>query len=411
MNGVHDMGGMHGFGPIEREENEPLFHAAWEARVLRHRDAGARQQGYFTIDAFRYGIERMAPAAVPAGVVLRALARVDRVQPDRAGPPDRATNWTPGSSSSASIPTPIRRPRHRSAPPPRAPATPAAAAAARAALRGGRRGGDPQRPPGRPHPAAALRARQAGRHPARPRAADLSRHQRARAGRAAAGRSTTSASTARELWGDSAEPRQTVSLDLWESYLEPAPRLSRQGAAAMPEEGCAMTYDPEQEPYVALRTKALESLLIEKGLLSAEAVDERISEYEQDIGPLKGAQGRRPRLGRSRVQGAAAPATAPRIAELGLPGGGNARRGREHADRAQHGRLHALLVLPLDGARAAADLVQELRLPLARRDRAARGAARVRAGARRGRRRSTSGTAAPRCATWCCRSARPAPRG
>ena len=28
----------------------------------------------------------------------------------------------------------------------------------------------------------------------------------------------------RELWGDSAEPRQTVSIDLWESYLEPASR-------------------------------------------------------------------------------------------------------------------------------------------------------------------------------------------
>jgi nitrile hydratase subunit alpha len=51
-----------------------------------------------------------------------------------------------------------------------------------------------------------------------------------------------------------------------------------------------MTYDPEQEPYVALRTKALESLLIEKGLLSAGAVDERISQYERDIGPLKGAK-------------------------------------------------------------------------------------------------------------------------
>ena len=51
-----------------------------------------------------------------------------------------------------------------------------------------------------------------------------------------------------------------------------------------------MTYDPEQEPYVALRTKALESLLIEKGLLSAEAVDARIEQYEQDIGPLKGAR-------------------------------------------------------------------------------------------------------------------------
>ena len=33
MNGVHDMGGMHGFGPIVREVNEPIFHAAWEARV------------------------------------------------------------------------------------------------------------------------------------------------------------------------------------------------------------------------------------------------------------------------------------------------------------------------------------------------------------------------------------------
>lgn len=51
-----------------------------------------------------------------------------------------------------------------------------------------------------------------------------------------------------------------------------------------------MPTDPEQEPYVALRTKALESLLIEKGLLTAEAVDALISEYEQDIGPLKGAR-------------------------------------------------------------------------------------------------------------------------
>jgi nitrile hydratase len=51
-----------------------------------------------------------------------------------------------------------------------------------------------------------------------------------------------------------------------------------------------MPYDPEQEPYVALRTKALESLLIEKGLISAEAVDAQISKYEQDIGPLLGAK-------------------------------------------------------------------------------------------------------------------------
>src|SRR5512132_3338746 len=31
MDGVHDLGGMHGFGPVEREENEPPFHGRWEA--------------------------------------------------------------------------------------------------------------------------------------------------------------------------------------------------------------------------------------------------------------------------------------------------------------------------------------------------------------------------------------------
>ena len=51
-----------------------------------------------------------------------------------------------------------------------------------------------------------------------------------------------------------------------------------------------MPYDPEQEPYVALRTKALESLLIEKGVLTAEAIDAEIERYEQDIGPLAGAK-------------------------------------------------------------------------------------------------------------------------
>ena len=83
-----------------------------------------------------------------------------------------------------------------------------------------------------------------------------------------------------------------------------------------------LQYDPEQEPYVALRTKALESLLIEKGLLSARAVDERIGEYERDIGPLKGARV----VARAWVD----PAFKGRllrdggaIAELGLPGGDN----------------------------------------------------------------------------------------
>jgi len=34
MNGIHDMGGMHGFGPVEPEPNEPPFHSRWEGLAL-----------------------------------------------------------------------------------------------------------------------------------------------------------------------------------------------------------------------------------------------------------------------------------------------------------------------------------------------------------------------------------------
>ncbi len=118
-----------------------------------------------------------------------------------------------------------------------------------------------------------------------------------------------------------------------------------------------MPYDPDQEPYVALRTKALESLLIEKGLLSAGAVDDRISQYERDIGPLNGARvvarawvdpAFRERLLK---EGSAA------IAELGLPIKPAFGSCRKHTRGPQHGGLHALLVLPLDCAGVAPDLV------------------------------------------------------
>jgi nitrile hydratase beta subunit len=33
MNGIHDMGGMQGMGPVQYEKNEPVYHAEWESRV------------------------------------------------------------------------------------------------------------------------------------------------------------------------------------------------------------------------------------------------------------------------------------------------------------------------------------------------------------------------------------------
>jgi nitrile hydratase subunit beta len=60
MNGVHDMGGMDGFGQIEPEPNEPMFHHAWEGRVLAMvRAMGAA--GAFNIDASRFYREMLAP--------------------------------------------------------------------------------------------------------------------------------------------------------------------------------------------------------------------------------------------------------------------------------------------------------------------------------------------------------------
>jgi nitrile hydratase len=62
VNGVHDMGGMHGMGPVVIEKDEPVFHARWEARVY----ALQRAMGFlgkWNIDMSRFSRERMPPAA------------------------------------------------------------------------------------------------------------------------------------------------------------------------------------------------------------------------------------------------------------------------------------------------------------------------------------------------------------
>jgi nitrile hydratase len=58
MNTAHDMGGMHGFGPVEPEPDEPPFHEAWEGRVL----ALQRAMGFtrlWTIDGGRASLEAL----------------------------------------------------------------------------------------------------------------------------------------------------------------------------------------------------------------------------------------------------------------------------------------------------------------------------------------------------------------
>jgi nitrile hydratase beta subunit len=60
MDGVHDMGGMHGFGSIPIERDEPVFHEPWEGHVYALGAAGSL--GMFpNIDASRHSLEKLPP--------------------------------------------------------------------------------------------------------------------------------------------------------------------------------------------------------------------------------------------------------------------------------------------------------------------------------------------------------------
>lgn len=61
MNGVHDLGGTDGLGPVVVEENEPVWHAEWEKAAFCMFPFPFAA-GFFTVDMFRHGIEQMHPA-------------------------------------------------------------------------------------------------------------------------------------------------------------------------------------------------------------------------------------------------------------------------------------------------------------------------------------------------------------
>jgi len=61
MNGVHDLGGTDGLGPVLVPDNEPVYRAEWEKAAFAMFSMAFRA-GFFGVDAFRYGIEQMHPA-------------------------------------------------------------------------------------------------------------------------------------------------------------------------------------------------------------------------------------------------------------------------------------------------------------------------------------------------------------
>jgi nitrile hydratase len=223
LNGIHDLGGMTCFGPIVREDDEPVFHSGWERRVFAMNMLSMGQFG--SIDQVRHAIERMDPAAyLSTSYYEHWLAGIEILGRESGLLKDAEI----ASGSSEHTPTP-----------PRPPLDPEFVDAMV-------RSGSPSTRPGGRRPTFdvgdSVRARNLDvRGHTR-----LPRYVRGKRGVVSAVHGThvfpdTSAHglgenpqplynvrfEADELWGDNVARRDCVQIDLWEDYLEASPAEGR----------------------------------------------------------------------------------------------------------------------------------------------------------------------------------------
>ncbi len=220
MAGIHDMGGVRGYGPVEPEENEPVFHDEWEGRVF---GLVVSVKGGFS----RSTIESLDPDVYLAGYYHRLMAALERglvergvlspeeleakaghfldnpeARPPRVVDPEltervradmyrqRQVRRQTGSPPAFAVGDPVRTRRIEHGGHTRLPGyaqgklgTVEAVYAAYAL---------PDEPPGREHEDAPAQQLYSVRF------------------------------EAAELWGESAEPGTALYIDVWEGYLEPA---------------------------------------------------------------------------------------------------------------------------------------------------------------------------------------------
>lgn len=208
MNGVHDLGGMHGFGPVVAEVDEPPFHEEWERRCLALTLAmGAL--GLWNIDQMRHQRESLPPATYLSSsyyrIWLLALENVLRTPGllDREGLRARtAEELIANFSARASYERPIDH-------------EPLFGKGQRVRARNLNPSGHTRLPRyARGHLGTVLAVRGAHVYPDR-NAVPLGQ----RADHEPEWLYTVDF-TARELWGEDADPTVTVSIDAWEPYLE-----------------------------------------------------------------------------------------------------------------------------------------------------------------------------------------------
>ena len=221
MNGIHDMGGMHGFGPIEREANEPVFHHDWEGRAFAMRVVtpvpipGGARNNIETMEPLHYlrssYYEKWLHARVK-GLIDSGVLTAEELRAREALHRDRPDTQMPRREDGERVRTVLANLRTHRSP---------------------RRDVDTQ-----PQFGLGDAVRVRNLHP--PGHTRLPRYVRGKRGvvvRFYGFQDVQDAQpsgvviepqavyavrlAASELWGDAAEANSTVCIDMWESYLEP----------------------------------------------------------------------------------------------------------------------------------------------------------------------------------------------
>jgi nitrile hydratase beta subunit len=218
MNGAHDMGGMMGFGPVVPERDEPVFHATWERRTFAL-NLAMNAAGAWNFDQWRAARESLHPAEYYAksyyGTWITAL---EKLMAERG------------------LVTPDEIEAGKSLHPPKA--VPHVLAAEEVPVALAQCGSKERVAPTAQRFQVGQRVRARNMHPVGH--TRLPRYVRGHVGMVtrvhgahvfpdsnAAGRGEDPQwlyavrFAVRELWGDAGEPTATVSVDAWESYLEP----------------------------------------------------------------------------------------------------------------------------------------------------------------------------------------------
>jgi nitrile hydratase len=269
MNGVHDLGGMHGFGPVTAEVNEPVFHADWERRTFALALA-TMGTGRVNVDEFRRTIERMPPAEYLASSYyehwLYAIEQllIEKEIVEKGEIDARIEDRTPAAEASTSPPPAVDQ-----------------------LGSDGALWSDPQVDVSRPSSAVALRhnpkfkarfkpgehvvARNLNPtgHTRSPRYVrghrGIIRHDwgtfvfpdsHAHGAGARPQHCYSVEFTARELWGDAAPARERICVDLWEAYLAPDTARAEQ---AKPAARAVASRKIAQPPRVAIQTREVKS--------------------------------------------------------------------------------------------------------------------------------------------------------